>query len=60
MMGTVVTGSFVMAAVGAFYLLVERQERYGRMFVRLGAVAGVASTCLMLATGDQQGKNVTF
>ena len=28
MIGAVVTGSFVMAAVGAFYLLVKRQEPY--------------------------------
>jgi cytochrome d ubiquinol oxidase subunit I len=61
MIGAVVTGSFVMAAVGAFYLLVKRDEPYGRTFVRIGVSAGIAATALMLfPTGDQQGKNIAF
>ncbi|HTQ55519.1 MAG TPA: cytochrome ubiquinol oxidase subunit I [Bryobacteraceae bacterium] len=61
MTGAVVTGSFVMAAVGAFYLLVKRQEPYGRTFVRLGVIAGIVASAMMLfPTGDQQGKNVAF
>jgi cytochrome d ubiquinol oxidase subunit I len=61
MFGAVVTGSFAMAAVGAFYLLVKRVERYGQTFVRVGVIAGVASTVLMLfPTGDQQGKNIAL
>jgi cytochrome d ubiquinol oxidase subunit I len=59
MIGAVVTGSFAMAAVGAFYLLVKRQETFGRTFVRLGVIAGIAATVLMLfPTGDKQGENV--
>ena len=59
MIGAVVTGSFAMAAVGAFYLLVKRQEAFGRTFVRVGVIAGIAATVLMLfPTGDQQGQNV--
>src|SRR5208337_1522701 len=34
MIGAVVTGSFVMAAVGAYYLLCRCHEPYGRTFVR--------------------------
>ncbi len=60
MMGAVVTGAFVMAAMGAFYLLVKRQEEYGRTFVRVGVAAGIVAAFLMLFTGDQQGKNIAF
>jgi cytochrome bd ubiquinol oxidase subunit I len=60
MTAAVVTGSFVMAAVGAFYLLARRDEPYGRLFVHTGVIAGAISTILMLfPTGDQQGVNVT-
>src|ERR1017187_9478831 len=38
MIGSVVTASFVMASVGAFYLLTRRHEESGRTFVRLGVV----------------------
>jgi len=61
MTGAVVTASFAMAAVGAFYLLVKRQEEYGRTFVRIGVIAGILATILMLfPTGDGQGKNIAF
>ena len=61
MIGAVVTASFVMASVGAFYLLSHRHETYGRTFVRIGVIAGVICCCLMLfPTGDGQGKNIAF
>jgi len=61
MIGAVVTASFVMASVGAFYLLARRHEAFGRTFVRTGTIAGVVSCCLMLfPTGDGQGKNIAF
>ena len=61
MIGAVVTGSFVMAAIGAFYLLERRHEEYGRTFVRTGVTAGVISCALMMfPTGDQQGKNIAL
>jgi cytochrome d ubiquinol oxidase subunit I len=55
MIASVVTGAFVMAALGAFYLLAGRDEAYGRTFVRLGVPAGLVA-CMLLAfpTGDQQ------
>jgi cytochrome d ubiquinol oxidase subunit I len=59
MIGSVVTASFVMAAVGAFYLLINHVRDYGETFVRTGVIAGVISTCLMLSpTGDGQAKNL--
>ena len=61
MTGSVVTGSFVMASVGAFYLLTRRNEDFGRTFARLGVIAGTVSTILMaFPTGDGQGKNIAF
>ena len=61
MTGAVVTGSFAMASLGAFYLLTRRHEDYGRMFLRVGVIAGTASTILMIfPTGDNQGKNIAF
>lgn len=44
----VVTASFVMTGIGAFYLLSRKQESYGRLFVGLGVTVGVAATMWML------------
>ena len=60
MLGAVQTGCFVMAGVGAFYVLSHRDPLYGRTFLRLGVVVGIVAALLQLApTGDQQGKMVT-
>ena len=57
--GSIVTASFVMAAVGAYYLLADREVEYGKMFVRIGVVAGfIASTLVIFPSGDGEGKNV--
>jgi cytochrome bd ubiquinol oxidase subunit I len=59
MLGAVQTGCFVMAAVGAFYLLTKRDEVYGRTFVKAGVIVGVIAACLQLfPTGDMQGKQI--
>jgi cytochrome bd ubiquinol oxidase subunit I len=59
MTGAVVTASFVMAAVGAFYLLDKRYEAFGRIFLKVGVTAGVISTILIIfPTGDLHGKYV--
>jgi cytochrome d ubiquinol oxidase subunit I len=59
MTGAVVTGSFVMAATGAFYLLEGQFEDYGRIFLKVGVIAGViASILIIFPTGDLQGKFV--
>jgi cytochrome d ubiquinol oxidase subunit I len=59
MTGAVVTASFVMAAVGAFYLLDGKREGYGRIFTRVGVISGVISCILIIfPTGDLHGKYV--
>jgi cytochrome d ubiquinol oxidase subunit I len=59
MTGAVVTASFVMAAVGAFYLLDGKNANYGRIFTRVGVISGVISTILIIfPTGDLHGKYV--
>ncbi len=59
MTGAVVTGSFVMAAVGAFYLLEKRREEFGRIFLKVGVIAGVIASCVIIfPTGDLHGKYV--
>src|SRR5258707_5204040 len=61
MLGAVQTGCFVMAGVGAFYLLTRRDETYGRPFVRAGVIVGTNAACLELSpTGDMQGKLVAY
>jgi len=57
MLGAVQTGCFVMAAVGAFYLLTDRHASYGRTFVKGGVLVGAVAALLQLSpTGDMQGK----
>jgi cytochrome d ubiquinol oxidase subunit I len=61
MSGAVITGAFVMAAVGAFYLLWGKCEEYARIFVRVGVIAALIASALQLfPTGDGQGRMVAF
>ena len=61
MSGAVITGAFVMASVGAFYLLWRKFQEYGRIFVRVGVVAAlIASLLQVFPTGDGQGRMVAF
>lgn len=61
MSGSVITASFVMCAVGAFYLLEDRFEESGRLFLRVGIVAGVLSSIIVIfPTGDLQGKYLSI
>ncbi len=58
-MGGVVTGTFVMAGTGAFYLLLKKHEQFGKTFVRVGVTVGIAAALLAaFPTGDQQGQLV--
>lgn len=60
MSGAVITGSFAMAATGAYYVLSQKQQEHGRLFLRLGViVAAVASLVQLFPTGDRQGKLIT-
>lgn len=59
MSGAGITGAFVMASLGAFYLLSRHHIEHGRIFVRTGVVAGLIFSVLQLfPTGDRQGKMV--
>jgi cytochrome d ubiquinol oxidase subunit I len=59
MSGAAITGAFVMASIGAFYLLWGKYEEYGRIFVKVGVVAGCLFSILQVfPTGDQQGQMV--
>jgi cytochrome bd ubiquinol oxidase subunit I len=58
--GAVLTGGFLVAGVGAYYLLARRQEAYGRLFVQTGvSVAFVFSVLAIFPTGDRNGADVT-
>src|SRR6516162_6162719 len=54
-----VTGSFVVAAVGAFYCLRGLHSVQARMYLRAGTTVGlIASLLVAFPTGDQQAKLV--
>jgi cytochrome d ubiquinol oxidase subunit I len=60
MSGAVITGAFAMAALGSYYLLAGRHERYGRMFVTVGVITGLAASLFQLyPSGDWEGAQVT-
>ena len=60
MLGATVTGAYVMAAVGAFYLIAKRHSSYGRIFVKVGVLGALLASLLLMATGDGQGRNVAL
>ncbi len=58
--GAMLTGSFAMAGLGAYYLLVNKHQDYGRVFVTLGVIVGlIASTLQLFPSGDLEGQQVT-
>ena len=60
MSGAAITGAFIMTAVGAFYLLWGKWTDYGRIFVKIGVIAGCIFSILQLfPTGDRQGQLVS-
>lgn len=60
MSGALITGSFILASLGAFYVLSKRREDYGRLFLRVGVVvAAIACVFQLWPSGDTQGKLVT-
>jgi cytochrome bd ubiquinol oxidase subunit I len=57
MSAAVVTGSFVMSAVGALYVLQGRDGNYGRTFLKVGVTAAlISSAAQIFPTGDLHGK----
>ena len=46
--GAVVCGAFVVTGLGAYYVLARRHEEYGRVFLKVGVIAGVLASLWML------------
>jgi len=58
-MASLVTASFVVAGIGAFYILRNKQHEYGKLFLQTGVVFGlVSATLVAFPTGDLNAKNV--
>jgi len=58
-MAALVTGSFVVAAMGAFYTLRGHHLTQARMYLRAGTIVGLISSLLVaFPTGDQQAKMI--
>jgi cytochrome bd ubiquinol oxidase subunit I len=54
-----VTGSFVVTALGAFYMLGDKNHEQARVYLKYGTVVGlVASILVAFPTGDRQAKMV--
>lgn len=59
MLGSVITASFVVSSIGAFYLLAKRNQPHAELFLRVGITAGlIASVGAAFPTGDAQAKMV--
>jgi cytochrome bd ubiquinol oxidase subunit I len=60
LMGALIAGSFVVAGIGAYYLLSQREIALGRRFVHSGViVAAICSVLAVFPTGDRNGDDVT-
>jgi cytochrome d ubiquinol oxidase subunit I len=60
MTAAVCAGGFIVAGVGAYYLLANRDLAFGRAFVRDGVLVALVSSALVIfPTGDRNGANVT-
>jgi cytochrome d ubiquinol oxidase subunit I len=56
---SLVTSSYVVAAIGAFYLLNNKHNEFGKLFVKTGVIFGLISSLLVaFPTGDWTAKNV--
>jgi cytochrome d ubiquinol oxidase subunit I len=59
MIAAVVTACFVVAGIGAYYVLADRHAEHGRTFLRVAVPVGLVATILVaFPTGDMQAKNV--
>ena len=59
MSGAVITGAFVMTAIGAYYLLSKKHVEQAQLFIKTGIVAGlIFSVFQLFPTGDLQGKMI--
>lgn len=56
---SLVTSSFVVAGIGAFYILSNKNVSFGKLFVKTGVVFGLVSSIIVaVPTGDSLAKNV--
>lgn len=56
---SVVTSSFVVASIGAFYILRNVNLEYGKLFLKTGIIFGlISSVAVAFPTGDWNAKNV--
>jgi cytochrome d ubiquinol oxidase subunit I len=59
MSGAVITGAFVMAGIGAFYLLTKQFQTHAKTFVRVGVMTGLVAVLFqIMPSGDLQGRMV--
>jgi cytochrome bd ubiquinol oxidase subunit I len=59
MSGAAITGAFVIAALGAFYLLMDRHVEFAKTCLRIGVVAALILTVLQIfPTGDRSAHDV--
>ena len=59
--GALVAGGFLVAGIGAYYLLSRREFALGKRFVRSGViVAAICSVLTVFPSGDRQGADVTL
>lgn len=59
MSGAVITSAFVMASLGAYYILSQKNIKFGKIFLKIGVVSGLIFSALQIfPSGDGQGKNV--
>lgn len=57
--GSMITSSFFVAAIGAFYILSNKHRQFGKIFLKTGVVFGLISSILIaFPTGDLVAKNV--
>lgn len=58
-LASVVTSSFVVASIGAFYILRNKNVEYGKLFLKTGVIFGLTASFLVaFPTGDWNAKNV--
>ncbi len=58
--GALLAGGFVVAGIGAYYLLSRREEAIGRRFVCAGAIVGlIFAIVAIFPTGDRNGEDET-
>ncbi len=59
MSGAVITASFVLAGLGAYYALANQHVDFGKMFLTIGVIAGfLASAFQLFPSGDMEGRQV--